>query len=118
VDFNGRSSRSEYWYWTLFCAVVGFVLGFVQGAVGGAGHAGPISLITMLFQLAVLLPSIAVGVRRLHDTDKTGWLYLIAFTIIGIIPLLIWFCTRGTPATNKFGDDPLGGSASATAAAA
>jgi uncharacterized membrane protein YhaH (DUF805 family) len=56
----------------------------------------------------LLLPAIAISVRRLHDIDRTGWWVLIGATIIGHILLLVWFCTKGTPGRNRFGPDPLG----------
>jgi uncharacterized membrane protein YhaH (DUF805 family) len=69
-----------------------------------------ISLTTGIFSLAVLLPGIAVSVRRLHDLDRSGWWLLLAFVpVVGIIVLLIWFCTKGTDGSNRFGPDPLGG---------
>ncbi len=117
VDFQGRSSRSAYWWWFLFSFIVSFVVGFVlsiiqgviMGAAGGPTTASTmVSLLSNLVSLALFLPSLAVAVRRLHDTNRSGWWYLIAFTIVGIIPLLIWFCTRGIIGENRFGPDPLG----------
>jgi uncharacterized membrane protein YhaH (DUF805 family) len=112
VDFQGRSSRSEYWWWFLFSFVISFVFGLVQvlieaGAGGPNAASGIVSALSSLVSLALFLPSLAVALRRLHDTNRSGWWYLIAFTIIGIIPLLIWFCTRGTIGENRFGPDPL-----------
>lgn len=79
ADFNGRASRSEYWWWSLF-----LVLGSLATAIiGDKAYA--------LFSLGTLLPSFAVGCRRLHDVDKSGWfqlLYLIP--ILGWIPLIYW----------------------------
>jgi uncharacterized membrane protein YhaH (DUF805 family) len=57
----------------------------------------------------LFLPGLAVGIRRLHDIDRSGWWVLITLTIIGIILLLVWACMRGTPGSNRFGTDPLGG---------
>jgi uncharacterized membrane protein YhaH (DUF805 family) len=76
------------------------------------GPSGPISLgygpIYTIYLLAVLLPSISLSVRRLHDRDKSGWWCLIAFIpLIGAIILLIWFVLAGTPGDNRFGSDPL-----------
>jgi uncharacterized membrane protein YhaH (DUF805 family) len=117
VDFQGRSSRSEYWYWVLFSAIAGFVIGFIfgfiqgliEGLAGGPNAASTlISAISPLVSLALFLPTLAVAIRRLHDTNRGGWWYLLVFTIVGVIPLLIWFCTRGTIGENRFGPDPLG----------
>jgi uncharacterized membrane protein YhaH (DUF805 family) len=112
VDFNGRSSRSEYWYWTLFTAIFGFVLGFFRGILVAVAHGETstsmaILVVSYLVDLAFFLPSLAVFVRRMHDTNRSGWWYFIAFTVVGLIPLLIWLCTRGTIGENQFGGDPL-----------
>jgi|HubBroStandDraft_6_1064221.scaffolds.fasta_scaffold1298706_1 uncharacterized membrane protein YhaH (DUF805 family) len=112
VDFNGRSSRSEYWYFFLFGFLFGLVLGIARAIALGAGG-GPNStataftVITYLVDLAFVLPSLAVFVRRMHDTNRSGWWYFLVFTIIGVIPLVIWLATRGTIGENRFGADPL-----------
>jgi uncharacterized membrane protein YhaH (DUF805 family) len=59
--------------------------------------------------LGLVLPSLAVGIRRLHDGNRSGWWWLIAFTIIGVIVLLVWFVQKGTTGENRYGPDPLGG---------
>jgi uncharacterized membrane protein YhaH (DUF805 family) len=102
-NFSSRAARSEYWYWVLFNFLAGIVTEIIDAAIG-------ISLTTAIFSLAVLLPGIAVSVRRLHDLDRTGWWVLLALVpVVGIIVLLIWFCTNGTDGSNQFGPDPLGG---------
>src|ERR1700761_4974003 len=108
VDFNGRSSRSEYWYWVLFNVIVAVVLTVLRLGGGHSAVSILMGLLLDLYELAVLLPSIALVVRRLHDVDRSGWWYFIVLTIVGIIPMLIWLCTAGTPGANKFGDNPLG----------
>jgi uncharacterized membrane protein YhaH (DUF805 family) len=112
VDFNGRSSRSEYWYFFLFCFLFALVLGIarvVALAAGGGPNstATAFTVITYLVDLAFLLPSVAVFVRRMHDSDRSGWWYFLGFTIIGAIPLIIWLCARGIVGENRFGPDPL-----------
>ena len=62
-----------------------------------------IQVLSTFFSLAHLLPSLAVAVRRLHDTDRSGWWFLIVFTGIGAIVLFVWYCFRGTPGQNRFG---------------
>ena len=108
ADGQGRASRSEYWYWVLFTVLVSAALGFIDNALfpstGGISRTGPVAGI---FSLATLVPSICVAVRRLHDTGRSGWWQLIAITVVGIIPLLIWYCTPGKPGENKFGRNPL-----------
>jgi uncharacterized membrane protein YhaH (DUF805 family) len=91
ADFNGRASRPEFWWWVLFVVVVSVVTGFVSNMVSG------------LFSLAVLVPGIAVTARRLHDTDRTGWLQL-----VGLIPLIGWilmiyWCVQEAKEPNRFG---------------
>lgn len=101
ATFQGRAARSEFWFFTLFTWLVSVVLSLVD-AVTGTG------VLSLIFALAVLIPGIAVAVRRLHDTDRSGWWYLLLFVpIVGIIVLIIWFCSRGTSDANRFGSDPL-----------
>ena len=108
-DFSTRSSRSEYWWPCLALMLIGFVVGLVIGllsAVLGETIAG---ILMLVFYVVILVPSIAVGVRRLHDHDKSGWWYLIIFVpIIGSLYLLYLFVTPGTPGANRFGPNPLG----------
>jgi len=100
VNFSGRAIRSAYWFWTLFVFVVGIVAVIIDAVIGT-------SIIYPLFGLATILPGIAVSIRRLHDTDRTGWWLLIIFIpLIGAILLIIWYCTAGTPGPNRFGPDP------------
>ena len=100
VTFSGRAARSEFWYWTLFSVLANLVGGIIDGALGT-------NLIGVVIALALLLPGIAVWVRRLHDLDRTGWWVLIWFTGIGIFLLLFWNCMKGTTGSNRFGADPL-----------
>ncbi|MDA8259800.1 MAG: DUF805 domain-containing protein [Betaproteobacteria bacterium] len=79
AEFNGRASRSEFWWWFLFTFLVSAGAGMVSETLSG------------LFSLAVLLPGLAVGARRLHDTDRSAWFLLLWFIpIIGWIVLLVW----------------------------
>jgi uncharacterized membrane protein YhaH (DUF805 family) len=105
VNFSDRASRSEYWFWILFVIIGDIVAMAIDYALG-------IQVISTLFSLAVLLPGIAIAVRRLHDLDRSGWWVLLALIpLIGAIILLIWFCSRGTDGPNRFGPDPLSGMA-------
>jgi uncharacterized membrane protein YhaH (DUF805 family) len=105
VNFSTRASRSEYWYWVLFTLILGVVTSIIDSIVFGYSSISPINVIA---SLATLLPSIGVAVRRLHDIDRTGWWLLIAFTIIGVILLIVWDCFKGTSGSNRFGPNPLG----------
>lgn len=101
VDFSGRARRTEYWMFLLFNLVIAMVLGVVEFLLGTMGALGAV------FALAILLPSIAVGVRRLHDTDRSGWWLLIAFTpIVGTIVLLVFLLLDSSPGENRFGSSP------------
>ncbi|MBS0559572.1 MAG: DUF805 domain-containing protein [Proteobacteria bacterium] len=102
ATFSGRARRSEYWWFALFQALVNIaVYGIGQEAGGG--------LLGNLIELALVLPALAVAVRRLHDIDRSGWWLLIGIIpVIGWIMLLIWACTQGTLGPNRFGPDPLG----------
>jgi uncharacterized membrane protein YhaH (DUF805 family) len=100
ADFAGRSIRSEYWYWVLFSLIASIILSIIDSIVFDRSSNGPFEII---FSLATLIPSIAVGIRRLHDIDKSGWWVLISLTIVGIIPLIYWYCQPGTPGKNNFG---------------
>jgi uncharacterized membrane protein YhaH (DUF805 family) len=104
VNFSDRAPRSEYWYWTLLQLIVGIATVVIDVAFFPMISTGPVNTVATL---ALLLPSLAVGVRRLHDLDRTGWWLLLWFTVIGIIVLIVWFCIRGTQGPNRFGPDPL-----------
>jgi uncharacterized membrane protein YhaH (DUF805 family) len=109
AEFTGRSRRKEYWMFFLLCMVVGLVLGFVEGMLGLTGMIGPYGPLSALFLLAIIVPSIAVGIRRLHDTDRSGWWILIAFVpLVGGIVLLVFYVLEGTRGPNEYGPDPKG----------
>jgi uncharacterized membrane protein YhaH (DUF805 family) len=106
VTFSGRASRSEYWYWVLFA-----ILGSVATAIIDRSlfDTSTISPLNAIFGLVCFLPGLAVSFRRLHDIDRTGWWWLLVFTVIGTILLIVWFCLKGTAGPNRYGSDPLGG---------
>lgn len=109
VTFSGRAPRSEYWYWALFVALLGGVAIIIDITVLHVDIHNPMAFYPMKTMLSLLtfLPGLSVLVRRLHDVGRSGWWWLIAFTIIGMIPLLIWLCRKGTSGANRFGLDPL-----------
>ena len=103
AQFDGRSRRSEYWYFFLFHVIVAVVLGFadtVLRKILGFGVLGTV------YGLAVLVPGIAVSIRRLHDTDRSGWWLLLALVpVVGLV--LIWFMVEDSNAgTNRYGQNP------------
>lgn len=99
AEFSGRARRAEYWYFFLFNFIIAFGLGFIEGIMEIASVTDE-SVLSGLYQLAVLIPSIAVGVRRMHDVNKSGWFLLIP------IYNLILAVTKGTKGDNKYGSDP------------
>ena len=106
-DFNGRARRKEYWVftlWNIIFALLASLLDYSFGIVYPLVGYGPLYIAYALF---VLVPGIAVAVRRLHDTGKSGWMYLVAFIpIAGWIWLLILFVTEGNEGNNAYGEDP------------
>ncbi|WP_315761410.1 DUF805 domain-containing protein [Sphingomonas sp. Y38-1Y] len=112
ADFQGRSRRLEYWMFTLFLTLVTLVavLFALMTGMMNADDSQPGSFFLILLgigTIAVIVPSIAVQVRRFHDQDKTGWLVLLAFIpYIGGIIILVFMCLPGTRGTNRFGPDP------------
>ncbi|MEC4113010.1 DUF805 domain-containing protein [Myroides pelagicus] len=100
ADFNGRARRQEYWMFVLFNTLIGIAIGVVEYIIGT-------NFIGTVYSLAVLVPSIAVAVRRLHDIGKSGWMYLLVLLpIIGWIILIVWFATEGNAGANEYGADP------------
>ncbi|MEM9988908.1 MAG: DUF805 domain-containing protein [Pseudomonadota bacterium] len=104
LNFEGRSSRGAYWWAALFMLLVDIATSIIDGVLFGFTFENMEPIGTLVF-LAILLPSIAVGVRRLHDIGKSGWWSLIAFTVIGLIPLIYWACQPGERQDNRFGPD-------------
>jgi len=106
VNFEGRAYRTEYWLWVLFTVIGSLATGILDAAVFGYSPGG-VSPLNTIFDLVTILPSLAVGARRLHDIDRTAWWLLLLITVIGSILLIVWFCFKGTPGQNRFGPDPL-----------
>ncbi len=102
AEFSGRALRSEFWWFALFCFIGGIVTGVIDVMILGysAESYGPINII---FSVITFLPALAVGARRLHDINKSGWWQLLFITIIGIILLIIWWATKGKSKKNKYG---------------
>ena len=107
VDFKGRSSRSEFWWWILFAGIVGWVSQILDSSLGTPGYFIGQQYSGLLYTLAVLgllLPYLAVSVRRLHDRGRSGfWLFIALVPVIGVILLIVWFVLRGNEGTNQYG---------------
>ena len=100
ADFSGRARRTEYWMFVLFNIIIGIALKVIGSLLG-------ISWISWTYSLAVLIPGLAVAVRRLHDTGRSGWWLLICLIpIIGSIWCLVLMCLDSQPESNKWGINP------------
>jgi uncharacterized membrane protein YhaH (DUF805 family) len=110
VTFSGRASRPAYWWWFLFAIIVAVGASIIDAAIGTFG------VISGLAGLALLLPGLSVAIRRLHDTNRTGWWVLIGLIpIIGFIVLLIFYLQEGDAGENDYGPPPETGVTPATA---
>ena len=109
ADFSGRAPRAEYWWFYLMVIIGYFVASILDSLVGTGGMMGSFGVLTMIVMLGLFLPSIAAGVRRLHDTDRSGWWLLIAIIpLIGLV-LIYFLVLEGTKGDNRFGADPYAG---------
>lgn len=105
ADFNGRARRSEFWWWVLFTFLLGIAASIIDAVLGTTNSSGT-GLIGSITNLAVLLPSLAVGARRLHDTGRSGWWQLLWLVcLVGWIFLIIWLC-QDSQGDNKYGASP------------
>jgi uncharacterized membrane protein YhaH (DUF805 family) len=102
AQFSGRASRSEFWFFVLFGILGSWIAIIIDTMILNYSWEkdGPVYLI---FQIIILIPSIAVGARRLHDLNKSGWWQLLVFTIIGLIPLIYWWSKIGENKRNNHG---------------
>ena len=107
ADFSGRARRKEFWMFFLFYFIFAVVLSIIDGLIGWGFAGGTIGILYMLFSLGILLPYLAVTVRRLHDIGKSGWWYFIGLIpIIGGIWLIVLLATDGMPGENQYGPNP------------
>lgn len=103
VNFQGRARRKAYWMFVLFNFIVAIIASIVDNVLGAGG------IISGLYGLAIFLPGLAIGVRRLHDIGKSGWWLLIALIpIVGFIVLLVFAVTDSQPGENQYGPNPKG----------
>ena len=115
ADFSGRSRRREYWMFFLFNMLISLAVWSLLAITFLAGLSEtemtvimtPVFIVYGLVVLGFMIPGIAVTVRRLHDTDRSGWFILMGLIpLVGAILLLVYYCTEGTPGPNRFGPDP------------
>jgi uncharacterized membrane protein YhaH (DUF805 family) len=98
ANFQGRALRSEYWFFALGIALISIVAQLIDRI--GLGY----PVLGAIVSLGTIIPSLAVATRRLHDTDRSGWWQLLLVVpLIGVIVLIVWYATAGTPGTNRFG---------------
>jgi len=106
VGFTGRARRSEYWWFALFGLIVGIVANLIDTVLGTMSEDTNVGVLGTIVSLALLLPSLAVAIRRLHDTSRTGW-----WILIGLIPIVGWiilivFYVQDSHPDNKYGPSP------------
>ena len=107
ATFSGRATRAESWWWVLFTVLAGLALAAVDTVTGTMGMFGDSGLLGFFFELGTLVPSLALGARRLHDINRSGWWLLLLFVlVIGWIVLILWAIKRGDKGPNKYGPDP------------
>ena len=117
-DFNTRISRSEYWWGYLGSIIAGYLIGLIVGIIylfiaimsnldNDAFELG-LSIAVLPIQIFFAVAGLSLTVRRLHDLNKSGWWFLIVFTIVGVFVIIYWQCLKGDEGDNRFGPDPLG----------
>ena len=100
VDFQGRSNRGEFWWWVLANLIIGIVLSIIDTAVFGPNA----TILAGLWALATVVPNIALGIRRMHDIDRTGWWVLLGLIpVVGFLVLIYFYVQKPTPGPNRFG---------------
>lgn len=109
ATFEGRARRSEYWYFVLFYVLTIVALAIIDGIAGTLNDDVGIGLLSGIFVLATFVPALAVTVRRLHDTDRSGWWVLLDLVpVIGPLVLLVFTVLDSQPGANRFGPNPKG----------
>ena len=108
ANFSGRARRAEFWYFTLASFLIYIIFAFLTAITGIANDGSPLlAIIFAIFYLSLIIPTLAVTVRRLHDINKSGWYYFISLIpLVGSIILLVWLFTDGDRLVNNYGDDP------------
>lgn len=106
ANFKGRAQRKEFWMFQLFAFIFAILLVIIDGITGSLDPISGFGLFSGIFTLALIIPTIAVGVRRLHDTGRSGWWYFaILIPLLGLIVLIFW-CFDSDSEENKYGENP------------
>jgi uncharacterized membrane protein YhaH (DUF805 family) len=104
VGFSGRATRAEFWWWTLFAWLVGVAASIVDNIIASSSNMATFTGVQLVLSLVLFLPGLAVAVRRLHDTGRSGWWWLIAFLpCAGIIVLIVFWVMESNPGDNQYG---------------
>jgi len=105
--FSGRAQRAEYWYFILFNIIASIIIVIIDSIVGTFNPETGVGILSVIYALAILIPSIAVAVRRLHDTGRTGWWLLIwLIPLVGFIVILVFMILDSEPSDNEYGANP------------
>ena len=105
--FSGRARRKEYWFFVLFNIIISIILAVIDGVTGTLDPESGMGLLGLVYTLAILIPALAVSVRRLHDTGRSGWwLLLLLIPLIGTIVILIFMVQDSKPEENQYGPNP------------
>ena len=105
--FSGRATRSEYWYFVLFYSIFAFVISVVEGFIPVSSGSGKFIWLSVLYMLVMILPSFGLVVRRLHDTSRSGWWWLINLVpFVGVVVFLVFMCLDSAPGENQYGSNP------------
>ncbi|OOF86684.1 hypothetical protein BKG93_02140 [Rodentibacter ratti] len=109
ATFSGRARRKEYWMFCLFSFIISIALSILDGIFGLINYETGLGVLSGLYTLAVFIPALAVSVRRLHDTNRSGWWLLINFIpLVGFIIFLVFMCLDSKTGDNKYGAYPKG----------
>ena len=107
--FSGRARRKEYWLFALFNFIAAFIVGFIGGFLSSVTNVAAFAYLAPIYNLAVIIPGLAVSARRLHDIGKSGWWLLIGLVpFVGWIVLLVFCCLDSLPGENQYGPNPKG----------
>ncbi len=106
--FSGRASRSAFWYFYVFRAIGAGLIAALESSIGSSGVIGGLGFISLIWGVIILLPTLGLMVRRLHDSGRSGWWWFIGFIpLIGFIILIVFWATASTSGDNKYGPQPV-----------